>query len=186
MRRVLVVEDERVLAKNFCEKLTAHGFDAAMVHSGRDAMAAHTSLLPDVVLLDLRLPDTDGLTLLPKLKSEVPSANVIVVTAHGNERIAVDAMKAGAFEYLTKPVDLEELSLVVERAIEHQQLKDNLSFIRNREQQSSGLDRIIGDSEVTKNLKETIRKLTRTEILDLPDPPTVLITGETGTGKDLV
>ena len=186
MRRILIVEDERVLAKNFCEKLNAHGFDAVAVHSGRDALAAHTSLLPDVVLLDLRLPDTDGLTLLPKLKTEVPGANVIVVTAHGNERIAVDAMKAGAFEYLTKPVDLEELALVVERAIEHQQLKDNLSFIRNREQQSSGLDRIIGDSEVTKYLKETIRKLTRTEVLDLPDPPTVLITGETGTGKDLV
>lgn len=186
MPRVLVVEDERVLAKNFCEKLASHDFEAAAVHNGRDALTALGRFSPDVVLLDLRLPDMDGQAVLQKIKSESPSCAVIVVTAHGNERIAVDAIKNGAEEYLTKPVDLDELMLVVARAAEHQQVRDNLHFLRHREEQASGLDSILGASEATRNLKETIQRLTRTDVLNLSDPPTVLITGETGTGKDLV
>jgi DNA-binding NtrC family response regulator len=110
---------------------------------------------------------------------------VIIVTAHGNERVAVDAIKSGAFEYLAKPVDLEELVLVVGKAIEQQQINDSLAFLRNREEEHSALEKIIGDSTSTRSLKDTIRRLTRTEILGLPNPPTVLISGETGTGKDL-
>ena len=99
MAKVFVVEDELVLAKNVCDKLRAHGHKAEMRHNCADALAAVASIIPDVILLDIRLPDGDGLELLPKLREEAPSASVIVMTAHGNERIAVDAMKAGAFEY---------------------------------------------------------------------------------------
>jgi two-component system response regulator AtoC len=186
MPRIMIVEDERVLAKNFREKLSANGYEVAMVHSVKDAEAMSGSFAPDVIILDLRLPDGDGLGLLPKLKGDEPSVQVIVVTAHGSERVAVEAMRAGAYEYLTKPVDLEELSIVVNRAIDHQQMSDNLRFLRNREEVTSGLDRIVGESDVIRNLKETIRRLTRSDALRLPNPPTVLITGETGTGKDLV
>jgi len=186
MPSVLIVEDEQVLAKNLRTKLKAHGLDATVAHTGEEALKIFSSMLPDLVLLDIRLPGIDGLTLLPKLKAVSPSANVIVMTAHGSERVAVDAMRAGAFEYLTKPVDLEELQIVVNRALEHQQLTDNLSFLRSREEQRSGLDRIIGESAVIRGLKETIRRLTRTEVIALPEPPTVLIMGETGCGKDLV
>ena len=119
MAKVFVVEDELVLAKNVCDKLRAHGHKAEMRHNCADALAAVASIIPDVILLDIRLPDGDGLELLPKLREEAPSASVIVMTAHGNERIAVDAMKAGAFEYLTKPVDLDELKLVVDDRLEH-------------------------------------------------------------------
>jgi len=185
MPRILIVEDERVLAKNLQEKLSAHGFDATIVLNGKDALDACTRMSPDVVLLDVRLPDIDGIALLPRLKAEAPSAGVIVMTAHGNERIAVDAMKAGAFEYLTKPVDLDELLINVNRAVDHQQMSDNLRFLRQQEEGLSGLERLIGDSASTRNLKDTIRRLARTEVLALPDAPTVLITGETGTGKDL-
>jgi len=185
MRRVLIVEDERVLAKNLHEMLQAHGYEVAVAANGKDAVAQATATAPDVVLLDVLLPDADGIHLLPKIKAEAPAAGVIVMTAHGNERIAVDAMKAGAFEYLTKPVDLDELMITVDRAVEHQQMSENLRFLREQEEGASGLDRIIGDSDSTKNLKETIRRLTRTDVLGLPDAPTVLITGETGTGKDL-
>ncbi len=94
MARILVVEDERVLAKNVREKLAAHGHEVRIAHSGREATAANAEFLPEVVFLDLRLPDTDGLKILPQLKAESPFTNVVVVTAHGNERIAVDAMKA--------------------------------------------------------------------------------------------
>lgn len=103
MTRVLIVEDERVLAKNVREKLITHGYEARVAHSGKEALAESAQFLPELVLLDLCLPDTDGLDILPQLKADSPFVNVIVVTAHGNERIAVDAMKAGATEYLTKP-----------------------------------------------------------------------------------
>jgi len=186
MSTILIVEDERVLAKNIREKLTAHGFETHVAHSGTEALAVASRAAPDIAVLDLRLPDGDGLTLLPRLRAETGISYFIVVTAHGNERVAVEAMKAGAFEYLSKPVDLEELLIVVGRAIEHQQLSDNLRFLRSREEQCSGLDQIIGESDATRSLKETLRRLTRNDVLALPDPPTVLITGETGTGKDLV
>ncbi len=186
MPRIMVVEDERILAKNFREKLAASGYEVAMVHSAKEAEGLVSSFAPDVIILDIRLPDGDGLQLLPKLKGESPSVQVIVVTAHGSERVAVEAMRAGAYEYLTKPVDLEEMSMVVSRALDHQQMSDNLRFLRHREEITSGLDRIIGESDAIRNLKETIRRLTRADALRLPNPPTVLVTGETGTGKDLV
>lgn len=186
MPRVLIVEDERVLAKNVGEKLRTYDHEVEISHTAKGALTRSATFVPDVIILDLRLPDGDGLKLLPKLKAESPSTSVIVVTAHGNERIAVEAMKAGAYEYLTKPIDLEELQLVVKRACDQQQIVDNLTFLRSQEEEYSGLDRIIGESDAVQDLKETIRRLTRTEILGLRDPPTVLITGETGTGKDLV
>jgi len=186
MARILVVEDERVLARNLGEKLRAHGHDVSIAHTCQDALSIKSSFHPDVIVLDLRLPDGDGLKLLPQFKSESPSANVIVVTAHGNEQIAVRAMKAGAYDYLTKPVDLEELRIVVGRAVEHQRMSDNLAYLRHPQEERSGPDRLIGESEVILNLKETIRRLTQSEALTLPDPPVVLITGETGTGKALV
>ncbi|MFQ5425151.1 MAG: sigma-54-dependent transcriptional regulator [Phycisphaerae bacterium] len=186
MAQVLIVEDETILAKNLQAKLKAHGHRVTVVHSGEEAVKVFSRIVPEVVLLDVRLPGIDGITLLPSLGKESPSTNFVIMTAHGNERVAVDAMKAGAFEYLTKPIDLDELLLVVDRAVDRQQLADNLTYLRSKEERKSGLDRIIAESMATRNLKETIRRLTRTDVLRLSDPPSVLITGETGTGKDLV
>ncbi len=186
MARIMIVEDERVLAKNVAEKLTAHGHEVRVVHTGRESLPAFSEMVPDVVLLDIRLPDADGLKLLPQMKAESPLTNFIVVTAHGSERIAVEAMKNGAAEYLTKPVDLDELQLVVARLVEHQQISDNLFLLKHREEQSSGLDRILGKSESIELIRQAVRRLTRPGVLDRGDPPTVLIMGETGTGKDLV
>lgn len=185
MTRVLIVEDELVLAKNVRDKLKAHGFKPEMRHNCADALIAARSLSPDVILLDIRLPDGDGLDLMPQLLEEVPSARVIVMTAHGNERIAVNAMKAGAYEYLTKPVELDELVMVVGRAIDERQVNDNLDYLRKQEASTSGVGQIIGDSAAIKKVKEAVTRLTHSDILALDDPPTVLITGETGTGKDL-
>src|SRR5262245_38933923 len=185
MPRIVIIEDERVLARNFRDKLVAAGYDVSLAHSGEEGVALCGRLMPDAALLDLRLPDADGMKLLPRLRLECPSTGVIVVTAHGSERIAVEAMKSGAFEYLSKPVDLDELLLVVSRTVEQQQLRENLSFLRGREEELSDLDRIVGESAGIRNLKETIRRLSRAEVLGLPNPPTILITGETGTGKDL-
>ncbi len=186
MSQVLIVEDEVILAKNLRSKLSAHGYQVAVEHSAEAALKSFSKSVPDLVLLDIRLPGMDGMTLLPKLRAESPSTAFIVMTAHGNERLAVEAMKAGACEYLTKPIELDELLIAVERAVEQQRITENLSYLRSREEQRSGLDRIIGESAATLSMKEAIRRLTRTTALALADPPTVLITGETGSGKDLV
>ena len=90
MSQVLIVEDEVILAKNLRSKLQAHGHKAAVVHTGENAVKAFSKTVPDVVLLDVRLPDVDGITLLPRLKAESPATSFIILTAHGNERIAVD------------------------------------------------------------------------------------------------
>ncbi len=185
MSRVLIIEDELVLAKNVRDKLKADGFKPEMRHNCADGLAATRKLLPDAILLDIRLPDGDGLDLLPQLLDEVPSARVIVMTAHGNERIAVNAMKAGAYEYLTKPVELDELVLVVQRAIDQRQVNDNLDYLRQQEESNSGLASIVGNSPAITKTKEAIARLIQGDVLKLDDPPTVLITGETGTGKDL-
>lgn len=185
MSRVLIIEDELVLAKNVRDKLKAHGFKPEMRHSCADGLAAARQYLPDVILLDIRLPDGDGLDILPTLLEEVPSARVIVMTAHGNERIAVDAMKAGAYEYLSKPVELDELVLVVQRSIAERQVNDNLDYVRQQEESSSGLASIIGESPAIAKVKNAIARLIQSNVLKLDEPPTVLITGETGTGKDL-
>lgn len=186
MSRVLVIEDEPLLAENIREKLESAGLDVRVAHTCADALIQNAAMSPEVIVLDIRLPDGDGLDLLPQLKAESASTNVIVTTAHGNERVAVEAMKAGAFDYLTKPVRLDELSLVVGRAIADRRATDNLNFIRSREESESGLDRIIGDSKAIQGIKKSIRRLAQTEALRLASPPTVLIAGETGTGKDLV
>ncbi len=186
MSRVLIIEDEPLLADNIREKLETVGHDAHVVHTCRDALAQNAKLSPEVIILDVRLPDGDGLELLPKLKTESAPSHVIVTTAHGNERIAVEAMKAGAFDYLTKPIRLDELALIVGRAVNARRMIDNLSFIRTREEAESGLDQIIGESKSIEQIKKSIRRLAQTDALRLSNPPTVLITGETGTGKDLV
>lgn len=186
MSRVLIIEDEPLLADNIREKLETVGHEVHVAHTCGEAMKCNARVSPEVIILDLRLPDGDGLEILPKLKEETSSTNVIVVTAHGNERIAVEAMKAGAFEYLTKPVRLDELSLVVTRAVDHGRLSNNLDFLRTQEEAKSGLNRIIGESKGVRDMKKAIRRLGKTDALRLPNPPTVLVTGETGTGKDLV
>lgn len=186
MSRVLIVEDEPLLAENIREKLESVGLEAHVVHNCADALSQNARLSPEVIILDIRLPDGDGLEILPKLKAESTSTNVIVTTAHGNERVAVDAMKAGAFDYVTKPIRLDELSLLVGRAVNERRISDNLSFLRTREESESGLDRIIGESKAIQAIKKSIRRLAQTDALRLSNPPTVLITGETGTGKDLV
>ncbi|MFQ5500739.1 MAG: sigma-54-dependent transcriptional regulator [Phycisphaerae bacterium] len=186
MTRVLIVEDEPLLASNIREKLEAAGHQVKVAHTCTDAIAANDAFSPDAIVLDLRLPDGDGLKLLPKLKEVSPACGVIVVTAHGNETIAVKAMKAGASDYLTKPIRLEELKLVVDRTLDRERIHENLTVLHNQEQARSGLDQIVGQSKCVRELKKSIRRLANTEALRLPNPPTVLITGETGTGKDLV
>ena len=142
---------------------------------------------PDLVLLDYHLPKMSGLELLDRLRSRDKRIKAILLTGQGNVEIAVKAMKAGAFDYLAKPLALTELKLAVEKAIGEERIEGTLSYYQKREASASGMAKLLGDSPPMRALKETIRQLIEAERrLTEGDPPAVLISGETGTGKEVV
>jgi len=175
---LLVVDDEA--AARFALKRAFQAqyevLEAETVEAARRAIRAGN---PQVMLLDYTLPGEDGMVLLKELNLGPHSPAVIMITAYGSERIAVDAMKNGAFDYLPKPYDLEELRLVVERAFEHQALRRELQDLRDRLAGEGQFGRMVGDSPA---MREVFLMAERVAQTDLP----VLILGESGTGKDLL
>lgn len=147
--------------------------------SVREARQRLTTELIDVVLLDYNLPGEDGLVLLRALGAEAYPPAVIMITAHGNERLAVEAMKLGAYDYLAKPYDLDELRLVVSRALERQQLQSEVRDLRELLAKEGQFGRMIG---TTREMRELFLTAARVAPTDLP----VLLLGESGTGKDLL
>lgn len=186
MANILVIEDENILAKNICDALRFAGHEASTVRSGEEGVPIAETENPDIILLDYRLPGIDGIEVLAKLTETGVSAAVIMMTAHGNIDVAVAAMKAGASDFLTKPLDLKELQLTIERVLEHRRMSHELAYFRNREKASNTADQIIGDSEPMQQLKQLIDRIVATPALAAKEPPSILITGETGTGKDLL
>ena len=181
---VLVVEDERVLAEAMTDYLSRHGFETAMAGSGEAALDAIHRSEPDLVVLDYQLPGMDGLEVLREIRQRAPQAEVVMLTAHGSVKTAVEAMRAGAFDYLTKPVDLEELALVLGRARSHARLERELRLLQSAGRGAPG-ERIVGTSEATRSLRTQVERLAGLDQGPGGAPP-VLISGETGTGKGLV
>jgi len=184
--RILVIEDEVIFAKAVSRRLARNGYQCDGVTSIADAEDAVARLQPDLLLLDMRLPDGSGLDFLEKLRGEMGmSTPVIVMTAYGELDDAVTAMKLSAADYLKKPVDLDDLVHAVEKVFETQRLTTKLAYSRAREARSGDTIDIIGRSAPIEQLRIQIRRIAG--LCDAGDgtPPTVLITGETGTGKDI-
>ena len=185
---VLIVEDEGVLAKNIQRYLQGQGFEVRTASTGRDGVRQFEEFTPDVVLLDLGLPDMLGLEVLTEITKRDRLAKVIILTAQGNTQVAVNAMKAGACDYLSKPIALGELKLAVEKAIGQERMESALSYYRGRDANGSGLDQMLGASPVMAALKHGVARLLEAERhLPQGDPaPAVLVRGETGSGKELI
>jgi DNA-binding NtrC family response regulator len=186
MARILVIEDESILRKNIVDRLRGAGHDVVDAGNGEAGVELATLLVPDLVITDLRLPGMDGLAVLREIKRANPRSMVVMVTAHGSQKTAVEAVREGAYDYLTKPVELKELVLLVDRAVSHCRALDGLEYAREADRRQGTLEQIIGVSENVRELKNRIRQLASSPAASLRDPPTVLIIGETGTGKDLV
>jgi DNA-binding NtrC family response regulator len=182
---VLIVEDERVLAEAMSDYLARHGFETAVAGSGEAALDAVHRSEPDLVVLDYQLPGMDGVEVLREIRQRAPQAAVVMLTAHGNVKTAVEAMRAGAFDYLTKPIDLEELALVLGRAGSHARLERELHLLQGAGTRGAPGERIVGTSEATRNLRAQVERLAGLDQGPGGAPP-VLISGETGTGKGLV
>ncbi len=183
---ILIIEDEAVLAKNIERYMNGHGYEVKIADDGEEGLRQFEEFRPDLVLLDFSLPGKDGLEILTRIRQLDPLVKVILITGHGNVQLAVDAMKAGAYDYLSKPVVLSELKLVVDKAIGQERLESTLSYYRDREAGHSGLDKILGNSPSLNRCKQLVLQLLEAEReMRHADHPAVLITGETGTGKEL-
>ena len=179
---VLVVDDERTLARAIKAFLSESGYEAEVAGDAEQALRLLESMRPDVVFCDVRLPGMDGIELLRRIREFDPAIPVIIMTAHGTIEGAVEAVKLGAFDYLKKPVDLEELKLLADRARETSKLRQELSYYRRRDAaRGDSLSGVIGESPAMKAVLQQAR-----EVAGLEETPPVLITGETGTGKGLV
>ncbi|MCQ3949469.1 MAG: sigma-54-dependent Fis family transcriptional regulator [Planctomycetes bacterium] len=177
---ILIVDDERLIRWSLKARLEQDGCIVTEAESGEKALSALESAPPDLVLLDFKLPDTDGLTLLKKIKQADPDILVIMMTGFSTIETAVEAMKQGAYHYLNKPVNLDELALLVAKALETTTLRREVKTLRASQSENFSLDRIIGESPPMKALKDLLRKIAQSP------SSTVLVTGESGTGKDLV
>jgi two-component system, NtrC family, response regulator AtoC len=181
MDNILVVDDERNI-RTLCSRVLAG--DQIEVHgvgTGKEGLQTADEVSPDLVLLDLRLPDMDGLEVLRALKARHAETAVIIITGFGQIQSAVEAMKAGATDYLEKPFEhLDKLKLAVARALEEVRARREIQRLHRLQEKEYRIDQLIGDSESTRRLRELISKLARSEAA------TILIHGESGTGKELV
>ena len=184
---VLIVDDEATLVKNVRAFLGRYGFETEAAGSGEEAVEKLESFRPDVVLLDFHLPGMDGLETLKRIRGVHPEIRVIMITGHSGVKVAVDAMKAGAVDYIVKPLVLAELRIMLERMNGHERLEQALHYYTRRQALGSALEEMVGESPPMRSLKETISRLLEAEgRMREGTPPAVLVTGETGTGKELV
>jgi DNA-binding NtrC family response regulator len=178
-RKVLVIDDDASLRRVMEMQLEEIGCDVLAVASGKEALGVLEEATLDLVITDLRIPGMSGMDILKSLRKDHPELTVIMVTAYGTVRTAVEAMKAGAYDYLTKPIDYDELTLVVNRALEHQQLLEEVRNLRHTLDEKYGFESIIGRSKKLLRVLEMTSRVAQTDSI-------VLIRGETGTGKELL
>jgi DNA-binding NtrC family response regulator len=176
--RVLVVDDEEAIRFALRDFLEIEGFEVAEAVSVATALAAYQDGHPDVVLLDYRLPDGTALELLPRLRAHDPAVPVIVLTAHASIDLAVRAIKEGAEQFLTKPLELPALHLVLQRVLENQRNRQRQQARRTSDARRT-INPFVGASPHLRELEVTARKVAASE-------SPVLITGETGTGKGVL
>jgi DNA-binding NtrC family response regulator len=174
----LVADDEYLIRWSLRQMLEAEGHRVVEASTGAEAIRLGAAGV-DVVLLDYRLPDTDGLTVLKHLKADQPDTPIILITAFSTVERAVDAMKLGAYHFVTKPFDVNDVSAIVSRALENTNLRREVRALRARQTGDGALENIAGASPPMREVRALIAKYARSAT------STVLITGESGTGKDL-
>ena len=186
MATLLVIEDEVGLAKNIAKFFEKAGHLVEVALDGAVGIQTAYRVQPDVVLVDFQLPGMDGLEVIRALQKLEDPPRIIMVTGHASVSLAVEAMKAGSMDLLTKPVTLTNLKEVVDRALTERGERRALDYYRQRDARQSSLEAIVGNSKSIHNLRELIRRVANIEPSDQSPAPPILITGETGTGKELV
>lgn len=177
---ILIIEDNEDLCKTLAEFLRKQGNNVRTAFTGEHGLSILEQDIIDLVLLDIKLPDLNGLKILESIKDKDPDILVIMITASTDARPAVDAMKKGAYDYLMKPFELDQLKLVVAKALETQDLKKEVSRLKSQHKDSFPDNELYGESASMRDLKKMI------EIVASTPKTSVLVQGESGTGKELV
>ena len=178
MENILVIEDKESMAEMLRETLETEGYTVVSAGDGSEGIRHLREGRVDLVLTDLKLPRKDGIEILKAVKEESTLIPVIVMTAYGSVETAVEAMKNGAFDFITKPFDIDHLLMLIRRALETQQLLKENILMKEEFASKFGLSRIIGKSEAITNVAQIVQRVS-------PTRTTVLLIGESGTGKEL-
>jgi DNA-binding NtrC family response regulator len=176
---VLLVDDDESFRKVLAKELSRLGHEVTNAASGEEALRRLAERTPEVVLLDLRLPDRDGLEVLEAIQAASPSTDVVMLTGHGSIDTAIQAIRAGAFDYVAKPCPLDELEVRIQRALERQALRRRASLLERGLTPPDVGSSFVGDSPQFRRLRQLLEKVATSD-------STVLITGETGAGKEMV
>ena len=179
MHKILVVDDDLDFSFNLSAILKENGFAVITAVNGREALLAIQGTAPDLVLLDLRLPDMDGMKILKKMKEFNPNLDVIIVTAYLDIRNAIQAMKLGAYDYLTKPFENEELLHTINKTIDVRHLRGEIDSLKKRLAKKPACETVLGDSP------QINKVLTKVDLV-APTDFTVILQGESGTGKEVI
>jgi DNA-binding NtrC family response regulator len=177
---ILVVDDQEPICQFVSKALTDSGYEVWTADSGRKALERLAEAPPDLILLDLKLGDIDGIDILKRAKEMYKELPVIMMTAHGDVGSAVEAMKAGALDFVTKPLNLEQLQMLVERGLESQKIWRELEHLRRKDRARFSVDLVRGASPAMQRVYQVAEQVAQS------DTTSVLIEGESGTGKQLV
>lgn len=179
MATILIVDDEKNMRWALDRALKQEGYETLTAADGLEGLTVAQTEHPDLVVLDLKMPGMDGLSALKKLREWNSQLPVIMITAHGSVETAIEAVKAGAFDYITKPFDVEEIKLVISKALENWALVSEVAFLRSELERKYSFQNIIGKGPKMQALFSLIEKLAETSA-------SVIVYGESGTGKELV
>ena len=179
IQKILIVDDERKIRTILSQILTDEGFTIHEVESGEEALNVVDSFDPVLILMDQNMPGLNGIETMERIRKNNPEKSVIILTAYGSIPLAVEAMKKGAYDYISKPFDNDELLLVINRALEHSRLTKEVSDLRKQLKGRYSFENIIGVCPKMQRMFEQMRRVCETNA-------TVLIEGESGTGKELV
>ncbi|MCM0614196.1 sigma-54-dependent Fis family transcriptional regulator [Marinobacter sediminum] len=174
---VLIIDDEKNLVSSLIFSLEEEGMTVTAAYTGKDGLAAIETKTPDIVLLDLKLPDQSGFDILDIIKTMPAPPTTIMISAHGDTRAAVEAVKKGAQDYITKPFDLDELILLILRNHKHRQLSEEVAYRREREADTHGL---IGTSDAMRTLLQQVERIGKSSAR------TILLQGPSGSGKTII
>ncbi len=177
--RILIVDDETAIRESLKDWLLEDGYTIDLASCGEDAVAMAEKKNWDIILLDLKMPGMDGLETMEKLKEARPETEILMMTAFATIDTAVKAIKQGAFDYLVKPFDPDEVDMQIKKIVNHKQLVMENILLRQQLEEKSRYDEIIGRSDAMQEIFDLISRVA-------PTDSTVLITGESGTGKELV
>lgn len=178
--RILIIDDQELTQWSLNQKLTLWGYEVDSAFNGEDGLKKVLNNLYDLVLLDLKLPDINGIDILQQIKQIAPEVPVIIITAHVEYEDAISAIRYKAYDFIPKPISFDHLELSMSNAIEANQLKQQIELIRKENQRIYGFSNIVAISQAMKEIVSLAKKIAKSNIASL------LLQGESGTGKDII